>query len=263
MLPSSWTGSITTLLVLFLFSLSTIAVDFGLKLHQTQDASRFLWTSVNIYQPDQKLSDSDLMAMARVAWDEMSNDQKRLTQEHPEWKGKVPGAMAILAVDNPQRGYNVIFASSMKGQPHGTSFIMLQGRLDNPARAVLIACQQFYGMSVSDSGHNTGAQCAEPMALYAYYEVFKDSNQEIAKMPKGAARFAVWGRGKAMDPCSYTGADIYGCEELFKDKNIDFVPKSITPTDTNNLKEPIQRAEVCVFPEDIMGRCCTNSVISQ
>ncbi|MCJ1293438.1 hypothetical protein MMC34_004993 [Xylographa carneopallida] len=275
MLFRSWAGPITTVLSLFFFSLISSAADvhYGLELHQTQDTYRYLWTSVNIYDKNTVFSDTELMGMARAAYQEMTEEQKKLTSADPRWRRRVPGVMAVLAVvdPDPNKGLNVVLVSSLKGSESGTSFILADGRVTNPARTIVDICQEFYEVSSriagssNDPRHKTDSHCAEPMALYAYYEIFQDSKYELGKA-RETPRFAVWGWDgrtqdlRPLDPCSYFGAEIYGCQQLFREQNVRSISSSVTPTPPTGLKQPTVRDRVCVFPENIRGECCTNGV---
>ena len=213
------------------------------------------------------------MGMAKAAYDEMSEEQERLEFEDPRWRRYLPRVIAVLAVVDPEpnKGYNIVLASSLKGSESGTSFILMNGREGNPARNSLLVCQDMYKAlsrisgSSRDPRHKTDAHCAEPMALYAYYEIFQDPKYELGKS-KEEPRFAVWGFdtrinvNKPLDPCSYPGDNIYGCQELFRIENVRAVSSSVTPEAPNGLKQPTKRDRVCVFPENIRGECCTNAV---
>lgn len=202
--------------------------------------------------------------MARAAYQEMKAD---LDRKYPDksWRNLLPGAMAAFAIENSQVGYTVVFSSSIKGLG-GTSFIMLVGRPDNPAKNILIECQNSHriGEPSSDKEHKTHANCAEPMALYAYYERFTKPEDDITKQSK-RGRFAVWGQGsknsdgQQMDPCTYPEGLVYGCKELIVKQKIDAIDKRVIPTDPNLLPEPTERFEVCIFPQNNKGPCCPNA----
>ncbi|MCJ1399548.1 hypothetical protein MMC11_002750 [Xylographa trunciseda] len=208
--------------------------------------------------------------MAKEAYREMIADQARLARENPGWgwPGQpIPGAMAVLAVDDPDGGLNLVFASAIKGQYGGTSFILQVGRPDNEGKNILLACQNIYAVKYptqSQPSHKTNANCAEPLAIYAYYEYFVKPADKIKTKSK-PGRFAVWGPsdinagGEPMDPCSYSYSNVFGCKELLIEQNINAVRTNVAPTDPDQLPKPAGSAEVCVFPENIRGECCTNS----
>ena len=204
------------------------------------------------YYDNIELSDPDLMGLAKKAYLEMRADLEKLKNENQRLRTHLkplPGSMAALAIRD-RNGYQVIFSSTLKGMPPGNSFIWNLGTNTNRARGALQHCMI---KSQTDLLHRLDAHCAEPMALYAYYE--KNPNAEPTSETR-RAWVAAWGRegddhrdGQGMNPCLWEDGKGPGCDDFLYWAYITAVHKDVVPTSEDRLPEPNRIEHVCILPE--------------
>ena len=242
----NWLKPLAAITVLLGFILHASAVTLGLTLQQAGGAESYsgnrLWASKLSYNPGTVIGDSEVAGLAKQAYKDMVEDYNAKQNAAPADKkqfwseNNAPGAMTAFAVGDNTVGYEIYLVSSIKGLRMGESFVYGKEDntiQDNPVQYILYACQAARGTQ-----HKKYANCAEILAVYAYFEDHRD--HRVADISH--ARIVTWGDqtddnpdGRYMRPCGHqTEGIFYGCEEFVRMAGLVVIPESTAPTEPTN-----------------------------